>query len=340
MSVRVTINEANILAPATILRPIRLTNAAISHTALRGRSFVSRGKVKVNSVIAIHGTNSVVPRILYMGRRATRDVCGFPRAYPDYNDHMVHRRKRTTVEYVGPSYPTRLLEGLVRFYSHSTVSVRNLNPTVVRGFIGYKLVARARSVCALAFSRVGSVRLRNFGRGDVNGVVLSVRGSGRGSLTGLIFTLNVERVNTGTTGLLSSRFGAVSGVVTTSGRDVLTVSNFNSVVTRDIYRFFTGRGSGRLITDLTRTNIGVGSGSIIGSRHFTNGVFILANALRGCAHGRTNSVVRDFNNGASSDISGGADCILTNTRTNDGLSGTGTLNVRVLDRRRFARLVG
>ncbi len=338
-TVRVGINEANTLAPATVFSPVRLTNAAIDHTALRGRSFVASGRVNVNSAVIMHGTKSVVPRILDIsgGYRGSR-VFGVPAIYPSYGSPIFHRRSRTIVEYAGTSYPTRLLERLVRFASHSTVSVRNLNPTFLRLLVNGSLVRGVISVCALSCS--GILALRHANRGAIRGLGGTVRGSGRGSLSGLLFTFNVHRVNTGTKGLLTRRFNSVSTVVGTARTSFRTVRNFNNVLTGSTTRFFSLSRAGIVVGHLGRLNIGAGSLGRIGSGHFTNVAFILANALPACREDRTITVVRNFNNGASSSISGGADVILTNRSTNDGLAGTGKLKVGIVDRRRFGRLVG
>lgn len=254
--VRITINHANILAPATYFSPIFLTNAAITHTALRGRSFVRRFNLYVNSAVRIHGTNSVVPRIVNIaGRTRSTRPCRVPAIYPSYNTPIIRLRSRTTLHYIGPRYPTRTLHGVVRFTSHSTVSVRNLNATITARLIRGSVIRSTTSVCALAQRRL--LALSGFGRGDTSGLLGTVRTSGRGGLSGLLFKFNVHGVNSGTTTLLTRRFNALRTIQRTDTKRVDRVSKFNNMVTRDIMRFFTGRKAASLIRHLTSTKLGV-----------------------------------------------------------------------------------
>lgn len=320
-------------------RPMLLTKAAMDHTALRGGSFVSRGNVYMNSAIVVEGTNRVVPRILSIGRRTRGTIpFRFPSMYPSYNGPIARSRKRTTVHYAGASYPTRLAERLVRFMDHSTVSVSKLNPTVLRRLSSRKLMGSPTSLCELGTRSVSD--LRHGTRGSTRGLVSSVRGSGRGRLFELIFTLKVHGVNLGTTGVVYRGFTAVSSVVDTGTRSFRGVSNFNTIVTRDLRGCFSLSNAGRLVTSLGSLNLEVGPSRPGGANNlFRNGAFILANALPAVAEDRTSGLVRRGNKGADSSISGGASCILTNRSTNDGLAGTRALNITVVSRRRLGRVL-
>lgn len=183
VSVVMRMKEAKAVAPATILRPMELTKADMDETALRGRSCVGRGSVEVGSAILIRGTKSVVPRMLrIMGRRhANRRMrFGVPSGYPIYSRPAMEVRNRTTMGYVGVSYPTRVEEKVVRFTSESTVGVSKLKRSVVDLLLGRGVVGSVSSLCGVGGRSV--MDLREVNRGSTAGLVGTVGGSGRGSL--------------------------------------------------------------------------------------------------------------------------------------------------------------
>lgn len=324
------------IAPATLLRPIHITKAAIRETSLRGRSLVHRGSVGVNSRIIIGGTKSVVPRImgiLTSEEANRRRSFGVPARYPRYRDRLIHLSNRITLHYVGPGYPTRVERNLVRFMSHGTVGVSNLNRGIVDRLFTRGLVGSITSVCGLACRRL--VRLREVNRGSMGGLVRTVRGSGNGSLRGLLFKLKVHRINTGTTGALTRRFNRVRTLRGTSQSGLATVGRVNRGVTSSVISFFSRRRTRRLVTRLGTTKIGVTCGkpgpiSTRGSSDFfTKGAIILAKGLRVVDQGRTGRGVRTLNNGMSKDIDGGASIMVTKRRTKSGLAGTRRLKMRI-----------
>lgn len=235
-----------------------LTNSAIRHTDLRGISLIHRGSIHVNSAIIVRGTNSVVPRVrrILVSHENPRDrTCIVPRAYPTYTDRLIRLRSRMTLHYVGPGYPTRVGRNLSRFISHGTVGVDNLNIHIIDRVFRGKLIGSMTSLCGLA--RRSLCRLSGVGRGSTGGVIATVSRDHKGSFRHLLFNLNVHRIKTGTTTDLTTRFRAVSQLVRTAGRRVVTIRNVNSVVTSDMITCFRLPRIGSLVRRFQTGNIGL-----------------------------------------------------------------------------------
>lgn len=144
---------------------------------------------------------------------------------------MRHRNRRTTVHYAGPRYPTLKHRKLVRFIDHSTVGVSNYNPSIVGTLLSTNLIHSTTSLCDLhGRSLLG---LRHVNRGSTSGLLTTLSRDGGGRLSGLLFTLNVHRIKTGMTHVLTARFNDVRGLRRTRPRRLTRVHSVNSGVTRD-----------------------------------------------------------------------------------------------------------
>lgn len=333
----ISVKQANMLAPSTSLAPIHLTNAAMGETALRGLSFVQRGSVHRKSAIVVCGTNRVVPRVTtILGRGEGNDRGRFrvPRGYPMYKGPVQEVSARTTFHYVGPTYNNIIHRGLVRFTSHSTVSVRNLNPTIMSDLLTCQLITSTTSFCTLGRSSLQRVRQVN--RGDTTGLVATVHTDGRQKLTGLLFNLKVHFLKRGNDRLTTRCFRAVSTVVTTSIRAVRRARKVNGVATGDLCSCFRSRGGVRVVGGLGGTNILVRRvGRRSRDKVFSKRSIMLAKGLTIVKEHRTSSLVGHLKKAARDSIAGAAALIITKRSTKDGLRGTETGNVPIVSRRRF-----
>lgn len=333
------------MAPITGLRPIRLSNAIIGHTSLRGTSVVRSLSLRLNSVICIRGNNRVVPGVAKIsGRTHPRKDRGiaFVARYPRYNDQLMHCRSRTTRCYAGRSnYPARVGNHVRRFVDHHTVGVRKLKPRAISRFCRRKLVRSITSLCALRTTSV--YHLGHVKRGSTRGVVRKMRGSGAIPCRRIVFTLNVHFINRAITGGITHTFHSVSSLGSTALSSLVRISRVNRGVTRDVLHCFRDRGGLRLVRHLHRTKIRV----TVDRRRATkrasglrNRSVIVDNMFTHRSHSRCGTLVRGRNKGGINDVSGGADFVLTKRGVNpDGLRGTRGLNVHVMGRRRFLKVV-
>lgn len=317
----------------------------MGHTSLRGTSVVRKLSLRVNSVMCMRGNNRVVPGVMNISGSThvvVNSGMGFVARYPRYNDGLMHCRNRTTCCYAGSTtYPPRVGKGVRRFVDHETVGVSNLNPRAMSRFCRRKLVHSITSLCALGASSV--VGLRHVKRGSTRGVVGNVRRSGRIPFREMLFTLNVHFINRAITGGITGSFGSVSTLTSTDLSGLVRISRVKRGVTRDVLLCFTGPGGHSVVRHLHITNIELRTSRRSASRRasgLTKGSVIVDKIFTRRSHSRCGRLVRGRNNGGIKDVSSGADFVLTNSGVKpDGLRGTRGLNIAVIDRRRFLRVV-
>lgn len=338
--------HANTIAPITGLSPMRLSNAVIGHTSLRGTSVVRKLSLRVNSVICIRGNNRVVPGVANISG-STHDALvnrgiGFVARYPRYNDGLVHFRKRTTRCYPGrATYPPRVGKGVRRFVDHGTVGVSKLKPRAMSVFCQLKLVGSATSLCRLGASSVGGLRQVN--RGSTRGVIGNVTTDGRIPFREMLFTLNVHFIKRAITGGVTGSFASVRRLRGTSLRGLGGVSRVNRGVTRDVVACFSGPTGERLIRQLGSGNLRLRQARRSLDKcasGLTNRSVIVDNMFARRSQSRCGRVVRGGNKGGINDVSSGADFVLTKRGVKPtGLRGTRGLKMGVVDRSRFLTLL-
>lgn len=322
---------------------MRLRKAAIDHTDIRGVDVVRRLRLNVKSRVRICGTGVVVPRVT---RGLAEDKIGsVPGIYPIYKNRagVSVRGRAGALCYAGPGYRTGRIGSFTLFTDESTVGVRNLSRTALRGFVFRNCIGSFASLFRLSGCESRVVAVSNFNRGSFLGLRDDVRGTEGAALTELICNLKVPKVkDTGTGIVYQTLKGSSRHILRTRRTRLIRVRNIKTIVTGDCMSCF-GRRSRRRLFGRLLGRIRLRRRRMARSdRGFTKIGFIVAKDIRRfTGHTRMGTRVRGHNNGIAKDIASGAGCLVGGSMgsASSGGGGTESLKIPVVSRGSFLRVL-
>ena len=336
--IEIKIGRTGVLTPIAILNPVNISGTTVKKATLHNQEFIDKNDIRIGDLISIKKAGEIIPEVVKSLKHEENSVTyKIPNICPACGNNVV--RVKSFIRCVNPSCPATILQNIVHFVSKNAMNITGLGEQTIKTLIEKNLI---KDISDLYFlKREDILNLEKFQEKSTNNLLNSIENSKKNPPWRLLFGLGINEVGQKTAKLICEEYGSILNIMDAKTEDLLKIKDVGEVTALNITRYFSSHKTKSLIIKLKELNSNLTNNheKTAKSKILEGKYFVITGKFEDMPREKIKSLIEDNSGEVLNSVSKKTTYLIAGEKTGSKLEKAKKLNIKILNKEEFLKLL-
>ena len=245
------VGKLGTITPVAELKPVLLAGTTVKRASLHNFDQVERLGVRIGDTVLVEKAGEIIPQVIAVVKsqnslRKKKITC--PEFCPDCQ-HRVYQ-EGVSRRCINRTCPAQVCARLIFFCGRNQMDIDGIGPALIDQLYEANLVRDYADLFKLKSKQDQILKLERMGQKSVDNLINGVEAAKNRPLARLLAALNIERVGSTISKLLTKRYDDMDSLSKAREEDLLNMDGVGPELARSLTEFFDGKTGQKIINDL------------------------------------------------------------------------------------------
>lgn len=335
------VGRTGAITPVAELEPVFLSGTTVTHATLHNFDEIERLDIRIGDAVLIEKAGEIIPQVVgvIQSKRTGKERKVFPPSRcPECGARTVRPNDEVAIRCDNVSCSAQLKERIIHFGSRQAMDIEGLGEAIVNQLVDKGLVKDYADIYYLKVEQIEA--LDRMGEKSAQNLIKAIDESKSKELSRLIYALGVRHVGVHAAWILSEHFSSLYEIFDAKIDTLISIPEIGPVMAESIYIFFHNPGTKCVLRKLERAGIKLmKEKGIVSDKRLSGKTFILTGTLASFSRFEAEELITKLGGKAASDVSRNIDYLVMGSQPGSKLDRAKRLGVKIIDEKRFKKLI-
>ncbi|MDD4995439.1 MAG: NAD-dependent DNA ligase LigA [Patescibacteria group bacterium] len=329
--VRWQVGRTGAITPVAVMNPVHVAGTTVTHATLHNIDEIKRLGVKIGDTVILEKAGDIIPKVVKVLanlRGGKEKEIRAPEKCPVCGSPIVRRSGEVAIYCSNSKCFAKDMERIIHFVSKRAFDIDGLGIKIVEQLMNQGLVSTPADIFTLTAGDVEP--LERFAEKSSANLVAAIKEKKNVSFARFIYSLGIRHIGEETAVKLAEHFGRLENLEKSNLPELVAVPDVGEVVAQSVYDFFRDDRSKKLIADLIKNGVKVGTEAVRKNRPLSGKSFVLTGSLDSMSRDEAKDRIRALGGDVSSTVSKNTDFVVAGTEPGSKYDKAKKLGVKIL----------